>query len=44
MYGFYVFSGNNGTNFVRAQAGRFSYAFYAYYATEEPHRTSISES
>lgn len=44
MYGFCAFSGNIDTTFVRTQAGRFSYAFYAYYATEEPHRTSISES
>ena len=44
MYDFCAFSGNNGANFARTQAGRFSYAFYAYYASEEPHRTSISES
>lgn len=36
-----AFSGNGGANYVRAQAGRFS---YAYFAAEKHCRTSISES
>ncbi len=39
-----VFSGNGNANDDRARAGRFSYAYFTFFAVEKHCRTSISES
>ena len=39
----FVFSGNGDAKYVRAQAGRFSYAFYAYFAAKTTYCPDISD-
>ena len=38
-----TFDGNGNANFIRAQAGRFSYAYYTFFALKAGHSPDISD-
>ena len=39
----FVFSGNGDAKYVRAQAGRFSYAYYYFFSLGEMNSSAITE-